>query len=289
MSQANKWRVLIVDDEEGIRENLAEVFGGAGFEVTTAGDGFEATKIIEAQAFDAVITDVNMPRMNGMQLAENIRSSGLNSKAQIFILSAFAGDDVLKKSISLGSVNVLPKPFDVTAAVRLVKEKLKDGSTRTNLDPIIADCFSSAAAELTSYYLQKTPVVGKVTAWQQPMPSSYATGLISLSGPGVDGFLTLSLSRKLLKAFSDALFGDSEMSISESMMADIVGELINQTAGRTQMNLAKQNITITIGLPQVVLGPGHKIFQKGGGSASRIDFTVNDDAYSLDFNLRYHS
>jgi len=52
--------------------------------------------------------------------------------------------------------------------------------------------------------------------------------------------------------------------------------------------LAKQHIFISIGLPQVVLGSGHKLFERVGGSTSRIDFSIGDDSYSLDFNLRYH-
>ena len=76
-------RILVVDDEKGIRFLLSEALLGKGFEVTLAKDGQESLEKLEKDDFDLVITDINMPRLDGIEMLKNMKKSGRKEKVII--------------------------------------------------------------------------------------------------------------------------------------------------------------------------------------------------------------
>src|SRR5437763_9816948 len=89
-------RVLFVDDEEQIRKLLSTWLTRHGYEVTVANDGWEALKAIRTKAPDLVITDVNMPNMNGLELTRRLRADHRTARIPVIMLSARKqADDVL--------------------------------------------------------------------------------------------------------------------------------------------------------------------------------------------------
>ncbi len=69
-------RILVVDDEKGIRFLLSEALLMEGFEVALARDGQESLERLEMDDFDLVITDINMPRLDGMEMLKKMKKSG---------------------------------------------------------------------------------------------------------------------------------------------------------------------------------------------------------------------
>jgi PAS domain S-box-containing protein len=106
-------RVLIVDDDGGIRQTLSELLEAEGCRVETAGDGAEALARIEQGAFDAVLTDVVMPRMDGYQLFTTVRERW--PELPILMMTAFHydKDHIIKRSRMEGLEGVIfKKPVD---------------------------------------------------------------------------------------------------------------------------------------------------------------------------------
>ncbi len=71
-----KTRILVVEDELGLSLLISEVLEGAGCSVVTARDGMEAVEVLGLQRFDIVLTDINMPRMNGLDLLRWMKAAG---------------------------------------------------------------------------------------------------------------------------------------------------------------------------------------------------------------------
>src|SRR5689334_24312032 len=90
--------ILIVDDEEPIRQVLSEVLGGNGYVVRTAADGEEALRELSANDYDAVVTDVRMPRMDGLSLVRAIQQ--VAPESTVIVMSAYGSD---RKSTRLNS------------------------------------------------------------------------------------------------------------------------------------------------------------------------------------------
>ncbi len=100
--------VLIVDDEETVRASLAELLGGLGLSTVTAAGGVEALELLSAGAFDAVLLDVLMPDLSGLEVIERYRAAG--GKAPIIVLSGLTGADDAVRAMKRGATDYLPKP-----------------------------------------------------------------------------------------------------------------------------------------------------------------------------------
>lgn len=112
-------RVLVVDDEAGVRSFMAEALRGAGYDAQEAADVGVALRLLEADPPDLLLTDYSMPGMNGLELAERARAR--DSRLRVLIVSGYADADAL--GASAARPTLLRKPFDegeLLAAVRAV-------------------------------------------------------------------------------------------------------------------------------------------------------------------------
>jgi len=111
--------VLVVDDNAEHGQALAKIFERAGYRVSTAGDGEEALRILVERPFDLILTDLRMPRMNGLELLRNIRA--LNPDVPVLIITAFGEWTSYIEAMDCGCVDYLSKPVrreDILLAAR---------------------------------------------------------------------------------------------------------------------------------------------------------------------------
>ncbi len=106
-------RILFVDDEEQIRKLLSTWLTRHGYEVTLANDGWEALKVIRAKAPDLVITDVNMPNMNGFELTRRLRADHRTARIPVVMLSARKQADDVLTGYAEGADEYIPKPVEM--------------------------------------------------------------------------------------------------------------------------------------------------------------------------------
>ena len=111
-------RLLIVDDEEALRDQLSGHFRRAGYEVATAGSGREALEKAAAGP-DLILLDVMLPGMNGFSLCETIRRT--NQKIGIIILSAKGQEQDKIRGLSIGADDYMTKPFSVSELLARVE------------------------------------------------------------------------------------------------------------------------------------------------------------------------
>ena len=114
MSLAEKIKVLIVDDQVTSRLLLSDALTQLGFkQITAAGDGEQGMKIMEQQPHHLVISDFNMPKMDGLGLLQAVRTNPNTKKAAFIILTAQGDRALVQKAAQLGANNVLAKPFTI--------------------------------------------------------------------------------------------------------------------------------------------------------------------------------
>jgi CheY-like chemotaxis protein len=116
--------ILLVDDEEFIRELGIDVLGQAGYEVLTAADGESALKLYrQAQERSAlVILDLIMPGMGGRKCLEELLR--LNPKVKVLIASGYSSDASTKGALETGAKSFVSKPYDTKHLLKLVREVL---------------------------------------------------------------------------------------------------------------------------------------------------------------------
>lgn len=110
--------VLVVDDEASVRGPIGRVLSGAGFEVVFAQSGQEAIDLITSRSFDVILSDIDMPKLDGVQLLRLIRLRGLD--VPVLLMTGRPHHSTASQAIALGALEYLVKPIapaDVTAAV----------------------------------------------------------------------------------------------------------------------------------------------------------------------------
>lgn len=115
-------KVLVVDDEVGMRSLFVKLLARQGCDVLTAGRGREAIKITKIEHPKVVILDIKMPGMNGIEVLEKIREEA--SDARAVIVTGYPSFKVSKEAKRLGVDEIIPKPFNIAKIVRVIKTAL---------------------------------------------------------------------------------------------------------------------------------------------------------------------
>jgi len=117
-------RVLIADDEESIRHVLTELLSERGYEVRAVADGDEAARELAARDYDALVTDVRMPKLNGLELIRAAQST--SPETTIIVMSAYGSHDLAIEALKAGAYDYLGKPFrpdEVLLVLRKAEER----------------------------------------------------------------------------------------------------------------------------------------------------------------------
>jgi len=129
--------IMIIDDEAGVRELLADALKLAGFETTTASDGMVAQTALRTIKPDLLIVDINMPMMDGFEFIERIRSNGDNTPA--LMLSARGDRADITRGLTLGADDYVTKPFGLEELVLRVRAILRRATFKEST-PTVLTC-----------------------------------------------------------------------------------------------------------------------------------------------------
>jgi len=113
--------ILIVDDEEKMRYLLSRMLETKGYRVSQAGDGVEALEMVERDSYHMVITDIKMPRMDGLELLEQIKPLNI----PVIFITAFATVDSAVEAMRAGAVDYITKPFEEDRILITVERTLQ--------------------------------------------------------------------------------------------------------------------------------------------------------------------
>ena len=115
-------KMLTVDDSSSVRKLVEFTLKAKGFEVGSAEDGQAALELIAKEDFDAVILDINMPRMNGLEFLQKIRENDAFASIPVIMLTTEGQDEDKDKAIALGATAYIVKPFKPTQLLALIEK-----------------------------------------------------------------------------------------------------------------------------------------------------------------------
>jgi DNA-binding NtrC family response regulator len=120
--------ILVVDDEDPVRGFVRDALESEGYTVLDTGDPLEARRMAAAQTVHLLLTDVVMPRMNGLELAERVETASPATK--VLMMSGF-----MTPSMKASGRTILSKPFTIDALLRAVQEALSGRSSFSRPEP----------------------------------------------------------------------------------------------------------------------------------------------------------
>ncbi len=121
-------RILVVDDEKGMRDFLEIMLKGDGYEVDVAGSGSQALDLLERQFYDMVITDIKMPDVDGLEVLKKAKE--ISSETAVLMITAYASTETAVEAMKQGAIDYITKPFKVEE-IRVI---LKKAFERRNLE-----------------------------------------------------------------------------------------------------------------------------------------------------------
>jgi two-component system chemotaxis response regulator CheY len=120
------FKVLIVEDSKASREFIAAtVESVAGVEAITTSSGFEALKILPRHQFDLIITDINMPDINGLELINFVKRNPRYRETPLFVITTEGRAQDRDRGLALGAAEYLIKPFEPQSLEGLLRRYLK--------------------------------------------------------------------------------------------------------------------------------------------------------------------
>lgn len=116
--------ILVVDDSASMRQMIKFTLDIAGHKITEAADGKQGLSLAEGSDFDLVISDVNMPNMNGIEMTAGIRGLGNHKSTPILLLTTESGLEKKGEGKKAGATGWLVKPFDPEQLTKIVNKVL---------------------------------------------------------------------------------------------------------------------------------------------------------------------
>jgi DNA-binding NtrC family response regulator len=117
-----KRRILVVDDEDALRTVLSGELVSEGYDVRTAADGEEAVASLQKEAFDLILLDIKMPRMNGFEVLKFVKEKF--PKTKVVMLTGFADLKNAIESKKLGAEDFVSKPYDLVDLLTTIERVL---------------------------------------------------------------------------------------------------------------------------------------------------------------------
>jgi CheY-like chemotaxis protein len=115
-----KETMLVVEDEDIMREALCDYFSDEGHKVDTANDGDKALEKFNLQDYNVMIVDLKLPGRDGLSVLKDIRAK--NPKAKVFIITAYPSIETAKEAIRGGATDYLPKPFELDYLENIIRK-----------------------------------------------------------------------------------------------------------------------------------------------------------------------
>ncbi len=119
-------RILVVDDEENARIGLTRLLSREGFIVDSVSNGFEALNYLRQQEVNLIVTDINMPEMNGITFLKELNKSF--PKSNVIMITAYGGVESYIEAMNLGAFEYINKPVKIEELKSILKKIFKETS-----------------------------------------------------------------------------------------------------------------------------------------------------------------
>ena len=130
----NKPTILIVDDEPAIRQSLGSILTDEGYETVAAASGEEALAMFAERSFDAVLLDIWMPVIDGLEVLERLQQRPANSRPPVIMISGHGNIETAVRATKLGAFDFLEKPLTLEKVLITVKNAVHQRALETEVD-----------------------------------------------------------------------------------------------------------------------------------------------------------
>jgi two-component system response regulator PilR (NtrC family) len=275
-------RVLVVEDEEIVRDVLTRVLLEEGYKVDAVETGEDALKFMEEQLYDVVLLDLNLPGMHGMNVLS--AAPALQTDAQFIVMTAFGSVDTAVEAMKQGAFDYIPKPFRTDELLLTLKRARDQAALRRE----VAQLRRRETEEGLARLVGKTPVMRRLYDLMERVAPTRATVLIigetgtgkelvaraihDMSGRGRRPFVAVNCSALPETLLESELFGHMKGSFTGAIQSR--RGLFEEAQGGTLLLDEISTITPAIQVKLLRVLQDRKIQRVGGREPVSVDFRL---------------
>ncbi len=182
-------KILVIDDEQGIRSVLSDVLTDEGFQVLVAGTGKDGLKLLEKEDVDLIILDVWLPDASGIEVLQEIISRKID--IPVVVISGHANIDVAVKAVTLGAYDFLEKPLSIDKLMNVINNALEISHLKSE-----NNLLKAALGQISSPIEEGTSLTDAVSLFEQ----EYINSVIKTEDSLETAATKLQISLEELKA-----------------------------------------------------------------------------------------
>jgi two-component system response regulator PilR (NtrC family) len=167
-------KILVIDDEQGMRDFLSIMLKKEGYDVVAAENGNDALKAVQTEIFDLVISDVKMPGLNGIDVLKTVKE--VSSETIVIMITAYATAETAVEAMKLGAYDYITKPFKVDEIKLIIQKALEKGHLRKENILLRREIESRAGFE---NFIGKSEAMQKVFSLIRQVADTRSTVLIT--------------------------------------------------------------------------------------------------------------
>jgi DNA-binding response OmpR family regulator len=229
---SDKAKILLVDDELDIVDYLTGVFDGAGYECIGVSSPMEGIKKAKEESFAAIISDLKMPKMSGIEMISHIKTSPHNANTPVVILSGTLTDEMTLRFEKLGIIDVMSKPPEMDILLRIIEKAAKNRTKKTgrHYNPKITKMFSDAFSNAVKSHLADRIVISDPVVNERSLTNIEYCGMVTLLGRRLSGVLSISYQAGFTSEFARVMMGGDIAGMQLDIFESSAGEVAEQVA-----------------------------------------------------------
>lgn len=146
--------ILVVEDNDELRQNLYEILSSEGYEVLLAENGVEGFEIASSRLPDLVLSDIKMPEMSGLEMLQKLQGQNSTYNIPVILFSAFSEMTDIRKGMSIGADDYITKPFNIADLLNAIQVRLK----KKKKSLMTVDAFKNYVLKAVAHEL-RTPLI----------------------------------------------------------------------------------------------------------------------------------
>lgn len=242
-----KSQLLIVEDDSDLVSVLREYLEQKGYLVDTATDGLAGLNLITSRTYDAIICDLGLPSIDGMQVIAGAKVSETNPRTPIFVASGLLDESRVARLTALRVARLLRKPFTPVQLGNELAQVIRPNTRAVGYTEEIVDLFKTSALSVLEFYLKDGVRSISVESRRERTRLGSAGAAIDLFGTCIYGGLNFQCNDRFLSKLGAIAFEHTSLPID--ILHDFAGELANQIAGKLRNRCTERNIPVVFGLP----------------------------------------
>jgi DNA-binding response OmpR family regulator len=272
--------ILVVDDEPEVLELLERGLKQHGFLVQTTRTAEQAFQKLSQKTYHALITDIQLPGMNGTKLIAHVRKNAKNPGMPVFAMTSSANASELNPLAALKVMDVVTKPFETSSLVTRIKAAIIESQSKTVFSSqILFETIFQSISETISHIMGERTRYGMAVSSVRSERQCEVSATLPFTGKGFMGFFAISMNAGFVDILEDNVLGvaSSGAFADPNIIGDIAQDIANRALGIASTRLEKFNVSL-LSLPaNVSVGSHHTVIYRTENNIIAAPLLIKDN------------